>query len=118
MKTRKVLLGVLLALAATSAKAADPLPAALVLHGVDYLQTLSISESCRTDGRFYETNPILGRCPSKAEVGRYFLGTAVAGLVLREFLPDQYKHAATWVWVAVGAGAVGHNHSIGVRIGF
>lgn len=103
---------------ASCVRGADPLPAALALHGMDYLQTLKISESCRSGGGYYEQNPILGRCPSKAEVGRYFISTAVAGLVLREVLPTRYKHAATWVWVAVGTGAVAHNYNIGIRVGF
>ena len=103
---------------ASCVRGADPLPAALALHGADYLQTLKISENCSSGGGYYERNPLLRRCPSKAEVGRYFLGTAIAGLVLREVLPERYKHAATWVWVAVGTGAVVHNYSIGSRVGF
>lgn len=100
------------------AETPDPIVPALVLHGADYLQTLQISHSCHTDGKYHETNPILGECPSKAEVGKYFAATALAGLALHEILPERYKPYASYVWVAVEAGAVGHNAAIGIKLGF
>ena len=43
----------------------DMRDAALLLHTVDYLQTLEIAKSCAGEGaapgKYYETNPILGK---------------------------------------------------------
>ena len=96
----------------------DPIHAAMALHTIDYLQTLSISGSCHQENAIYETNPLLGRCPSKAEVTRYFAISGVAMYALHEALPDRYKRYASYVWVTVEAGAVANNVKVGVRIKF
>lgn len=117
--------GVLAALAAcfciSQAHAAEPdaaLAAALVLHAVDAGQTLHISESCRAGGEYYELNPVLGRCPTKAEVSRYFLGTAVLGTALHLALPESWAKYSTGLWITVGAGTTARNAAMGLRVRF
>lgn len=91
------------------------LGAALALHAVDYAQTLEIAHSCRYDlgpDPYRESNPILGRCPTHAAVGRYFLGTAAAMTVLHITTKQRYT---TYGWLALEAAVVGRNFSIGLR---
>lgn len=118
LKAWVVILVVAAVLSARPVKAADPLPAALVVHAIDYGQTLAISDSCNSGGTYHEKNPILGRCPSRMEVSRYFAATAAAGVLLHYLLPEEYKPALSWAWLGIGVGTVARNYSIGVRIGF
>ena len=104
-------------LVAQKAEADDnaALGAALALHAVDYAQTLEIAHSCRYDlgpDPYREANPILGRCPTHAAVGRYFLGTAAALTVLHFTTKQRYT---TYGWLALEAAVVGRNFSIGLR---
>jgi len=112
------LLALLLPCQARAGVTDDPIVPAVVVQGLDYLQTLEIADSCRSDGRFHETNPILGRCPSKAEVGRYFAVSALGLLAVHSVLPERYKPILSYVWLAVEVGATSHNAAIGVRVGF
>lgn len=96
----------------------DPLTPALILQGADYLQTLQISKSCHSDGRYFETNPIMGRCPSQSDVTKYFAASTLVGLALHEVLPKKYKPYASYIWVSIEATAVAHNASIGIKVGF
>lgn len=116
----KTILAMLLAAFAATANAEsfDPLPVAVTLHVVDYLQTLQISESCHTDRKYHELNPILGECPTKTEVTQYMVATGLAMYALHEVLPERYKKYASYAWVGVEAGAVANNIAIGIKIGF
>ena len=105
----------LLAPSAHAAEGDGPLAAALALHAVDYAQTLVIAHSCRYDtgpDPYRESNPLLGRCPTHAAVGRYFLGTAAA-LTLAHYKFE--SHNTTKAWLAVELLAVGNNYRIGLR---
>lgn len=89
--------------------------AGLVLHAVDYAQTMGISKSCHNGGRFHETNPLLGRCPSASHVGKYFLATAAAMAVIHYSLKTSVP---AYVWIAVEAGATANNARIGISMRF
>lgn len=89
--------------------------AGMMLHTADYLQTMGISKSCRNGGGFYETNPILGKCPSASKVGKYFLATAVAMAVIH------YKfdtNVPAYAWIVVETGAVANNVKLGISMRF
>lgn len=89
--------------------------AGMVLHTVDYMQTMGISKSCNNNGRFHETNPILGRCPSAAKVGKYFLATAAAMAVIHY----QFKtNIPAYLWLTVETGAVANNVNLGISMRF
>ena len=92
--------------------------AALTMHTLDALQTMHIAESCRAGAGYYERNPILGRCPSKAEVSRYFIGTAVLLSAVHAVLPERYAKYSTGLWLVVETGTVAHNAAIGLRFKF
>ncbi|MFM1991288.1 MAG: hypothetical protein RJA99_4245 [Pseudomonadota bacterium] len=89
------------------------LGAALVLHAADWSQTLRIID---TPG-MYETNPVLGRHPSRGDVNAWFFGVGLTVSLLAYALPD-YRRQILGTWVTVGLFYVAHNAGIGVRIGF
>lgn len=94
------------------------LAAALTMHALDAIQTRNISESCHTGGRFTETNPVLGACPSKTAVTGYFIGTAALLTAAHYLLPPSYAKWSTRLWLAVEVGAVGNNVAVGVKLAF
>ena len=100
----------------------------------DFLQTLQISDRSR-DPRTYryyydkdgsykcfiphcETNPMLGKFPTRKEVTVYFLESAASHLLISYLLPAK---ARTW-WqgatIAIEVGYVAHNYGVGVAIKF
>lgn len=94
---------------------------------VDWGQTLDISRSCNSDGEFYEKNSILGRCPSRGEVNRYFAASMLIHGGISYLLPTKGKllgnevnPRALWQYVTIGyqANTVYNNYRIGVRIDF
>jgi len=85
----------------------------LTLHTMDWMQTRHADWD-----RFYETNPILGRSPSKAKTDLYFLMTGVLHPVVTHLLPEEWR--AWWQGITIGVEAVtvGNNFSIGMTMGF
>lgn len=89
--------------------------AGMALHTVDYMQTMGISKSCHNGGKYYETNPVLGKCPSASKVGKYFLATSALMAVVHY----QFKtNVPVYAWIAVEAGATANNARIGVSMRF
>lgn len=86
--------------------------AAVVVHTVDWGQTRYIAKS---DGRFYETNPLLGRYPSTERVDAYFAITGFGLLALAHLLPE-YRTAILGVWLGVELAATGNNYRIGIKV--
>ena len=85
----------------------------LTLHCVDWLQTRSADWD-----EFHETNPILGRAPSKTKTDLYFLTTGILHPVITHVLPQEYRKYWQAVTIGIEAGVVVHNFHIGMRIGF
>jgi len=85
----------------------------LTLHCADWLQTRSADWN-----EFYETNPILGRAPSKGKVDLYFLTTGILHPVITHFIPQEYRVYWQSITIGIEAGAVGNNFHIGMGIGF
>jgi hypothetical protein len=94
----------------------------LALHAVDTAQTYRIAQS---DGCFREGNPItsavIGEEPSTGEALAWGIGTAALHVGVTELLlrNDHPKLAKAWQFVTIGASsyAIGHNYSLGIRIG-
>lgn len=89
-----------------------------VLHTIDWMQTLDISQNCRNGRDRYERNPALPSCPDRGEVNRYFLLTGVAHYGISRALPQPYRKWWQRVTIAVQVGTVAHNASIGLRVRF
>lgn len=88
----------------------------LILHAIDWVQTLDISGQC--PDRFVETNPILGECPSRGEVNRYFLLTGIAHYGVARLLPPKQRRWFQYITIGIEAGVVAHNLNIGLHVRF
>lgn len=110
-----------------------------VLHTIDWGQTLDISGKCSrteigrqiviSDGELaiqtrykqpehLESNPILGKCPSRGEVNRYFLLTGLTHYGISRALPQPYREWWQHVTMTFEAGVVEHNLNVGIRMRF
>jgi len=84
----------------------------------DMLTTLDIAHDCRNGGSIYETNPILGRCPSRTAVYGYFIGVSAATWLIARALPPTERKFFLGVVGVVEVGYVSHNLSMGLRFRF
>lgn len=87
---------------------------AVILHAVDWGQTRYIANS---NGRFYETNPFIGKYPSEDRVDAYFAITGLGLLALAHLLPE-YRTVILGVWLGVELAATGNNYRIGIKVDF
>lgn len=88
-----------------------------VSHAADWGQTRSIAGQCQ-DGTYYETNPILGECPTVQTVNAYFLGTALLHAGVSYVLPKKYRRIFQTATFAAQLGVVSSNASIGIKMQF
>jgi hypothetical protein len=84
------------------------------LQLVDWAQTREIVRN----PDYYETNPILGKYPSKTEVDVYFAAATLGHYLVSRALPPDYRKVWQYVWIGVQVGYVTHNYQIGLRIRF
>jgi hypothetical protein len=84
-----------------------------VLSIMDYEQTKYISRNC---DRYYEGNPILGRCPNGSDVDAYFLLTGLAHYGISRLLSHEQRK--TWQNLTIGFqfSVVLHNVHAGIKI--
>jgi len=82
---------------------------------LDWAQTRAIAR----DGTHYETNPIIGKYPSDADVNRYFIAALLTYNLVGEYLIDEKYQAYFYGGVLVVHGqATMHNYNAGVRFRF
>ena len=88
---------------------------ALTLTAVDMLQTVYISKN---GDRFHETNPILGEHPSTGKVYGYFAASAVAGYLIMDSLPPNWRKAFAGGAILLEANMVTRNYQLGIKMSF
>lgn len=108
---KSILFLVLIALTSFDVKAWDWQTTSNVLIIADWGQTLDIS--ARDD--YFETNPILGKYPSRGEVNTYFLTCLILNNVIGEYIGGDGWYMAISFNQAV---AVGHNIIAGINFNF
>ncbi len=86
----------------------------LSVHLTDWGQTLDIAAQCRS-GAYYETNPVLGRCPSAQKVNAYFLTTALLHSGIAHALPPKYRRIFQAGTISMQIGYVTNNANIGLK---
>lgn len=86
----------------------------LGLHVADWGQTLGIAES----PNYYESNPILGRNPSRGEVNRYFAVTAIGHAAVAYLLPHEAREVWQYTTIGMEAGIVARNYNVGIEFNF
>lgn len=87
----------------------------LVLHTVDWKQTRYVVAH---PDEYHETNPILGKYPSKKRVDAHFATTALMHVAAVNFMPEKWRPVFQYLSIGVEAGYVGNNYRIGIRTEF
>jgi len=104
----KKLLIIFVLLSPLTAKADYFLESALVAHGADWILTRDHS---RMDG-IEEKNPVINAiCPNMklSCINGYFLGTAIAGVVIHELIPSKHRSNFRRLWTIAGVMSVSNN---------
>jgi len=89
----------------------------LVTHIADWGQTRDIASQCES-GRYYETNPIMGKCPSSQTVNAYFIGTALMHYGVAHMLPRKYRRMFQAGTIGMELSYITNNASIGLNVKF
>lgn len=89
----------------------------LATHLADWGQTLDIASQCQS-GAYYETNPVMGKCPSAQTVNAYFLGTALLHYGAAKMLPRKYRRMFQAGTMGMQLSYITNNASIGLNIKF
>ena len=82
---------------------------------VDWAQTRYIADS---RGRFYETNPLIGKYPSMRRVDTYFAASLLLGALVLDSLPTEYRDTALKAGLVLEVLVVSNNARIGVGVKF
>ena len=89
----------------------------LTTHLADWGQTLDIASQCES-GAFYETNPVMGKCPSAQKVSAYFIGTALLHYGVAKVLPRKYRRMFQAGTMVMELNYITNNASIGLNVKF
>lgn len=89
----------------------------LMTHLADWGQTLDIASQCES-GAYYETNPVMGKCPSVQTVNAYFLGTALLHYGTAKLLPRKYRRMFQAGTIGMELSYITNNASIGLNVKF
>ena len=89
----------------------------LTTHLADWGQTLDISSQC-SSGAYYETNPVMGKCPSAQTVNAYFVATALLHYGAAHMLPPKYRRMFQAGTIGMELSYIANNASIGLNVSF
>ena len=84
------------------------------LHIADWGQTLDIENHPTA----YETNPFLGKNPSRGEINTYFASTLALHWLIARVLPQKWRSQFQLGTIALEFNVVSDNHSAGIRLNF
>ena len=80
------------------------------LIAIDWMQTLE-----SLNGNYYETNPILGKEPSRSEVNICIASSMIIATAVAYLLPSKYRIIFQSIVIGVELEAVNYNYQIGIR---
>ncbi|HFE37957.1 MAG TPA: hypothetical protein ENK06_06005 [Gammaproteobacteria bacterium] len=86
-------------------------------HLADWGQTLDIANQC-SSGSYYETNPVMGKCPSAQTVNAYFAATALIHYGVAHMLPPKYRRMFQIGTMGMQLSYIANNASIGLNLNF
>jgi hypothetical protein len=89
----------------------------LTTHLADWGQTLDIASQCGS-GEYYETNPVMGKCPSAQTVNAYFIATALMHYGAAHMLPPKYRRMFQMGTIGMELSYISNNASIGLNVNF
>jgi hypothetical protein len=85
-----------------------------LLHLADWGQTLDIENHPDQ----FETNPLLGRDPTRGEVNTYFATTLALHWLIARALPQKWRNQFQLGTIALEFNVVKDNRSAGIRLSF
>lgn len=85
------------------------------LHVIDWGQTLNIADN---PYRYYETNPILGKCPSRSDVNVYMASSLVLHTIVTAVLPKEYRPWFQAVTIGIEGAMLINNFNLGIKTAF
>ena len=85
---------------------------------VDLGQTLDISHKCNAGQNYYERNPFMKDCPSKSDVYRHFIGSAIITYTVADYLSNRNRKLFLSGLLLLEIGMVANNYSIGLGVRF
>jgi hypothetical protein len=85
-----------------------------MLHLADWGQTLDIENH----PYHFETNPLLGRYPTRGEINTYFATTLALHWLIARALPQRWRNQFQLGTIALEFDVVSDNHSAGIRVNF
>ena len=83
-------------------------------HMLDWAQTLDIE---RHPG-LYETNPLLGKHPTRGQINRHFVAMGIAHLALEVYLPAKPRRIMESVTLGWQIRCVSGNYQLGLKATF
>jgi len=89
----------------------------LTTHLADWGQTLDIASKC-SSGAYYETNPVMGKCPSVQTVNAYFVATALLHYGAAHMLKPKYRRMFQAGTIGMELSYIANNASIGLNVNF
>jgi len=89
----------------------------LASHIADWGQTRDIASQCE-HGEYYETNPIIGRCPDKKWVNTYFFTTALLHTGIAHMMPSKYRRMFQAGTLGMELSYITNNARIGLSVEF
>lgn len=90
----------------------------LATHITDWGQTRDIARHCSSSGAYFETNPVLGTCPSVETVNNYFIGTAMVHAAVAHMLPAKYRRMFQMGTIGIQMNFISNNSRIGLEVNF
>lgn len=85
-----------------------------LLSAADWRQTRVIADS----DEYWETNPILGKYPTRQEVDNYFFFAELFKISIAHILPQKHRRYWLMFWIGAEAALVHHNYQMGIRMEF
>ncbi len=85
---------------------------------LDWGTTLDIERAHQESPWIHETNPILGRHPSRAKVNLYIPAGILLHFLAARAMPARWRAAFQSASIFIEAGAVSHNFAVGLRLNF
>ena len=82
------------------------------IHLIDWSQTLEIADN---PSHYYETNPLMGKHPSRDMVNLYMGTSALLHPLITNALPSSCRPWWQWITISVSSTLVINNYSIGLH---
>ena len=84
----------------------------LGFHSIDWLQTMEIVN----EPDYYESNAWIGKHPTKSDINRYMLATAVMTVLITHTLPQEHRKYWLMFRIGVSSSAAVQNYNVGIKV--